>query len=332
MTNKYHSPKKCLVTGGAGFIGHHLSHNLLEKGFSVLSIDNLSDYYDPKLKQSRLNDLENKLNNFKDKCSYEFVNLDIRDKKEVFKVIKDFQPDTICHLAAQAGVRYSLENPFTYVDNNITGTLTLLEASRKFNIENFVFASTSSVYGLSKDMPYSEDNCIDSIISPYASTKRAAELLCHTYHKIYGIKFRVMRFFTVYGPWGRPDMALFKFTKSIINDDPIEIYNNGQMMRDFTYISDIVSGFTAAIETPLDFEIINLGCGNPIKLLDFINILEKHLGYEAKKVMKPMQDGDVPATWADISKAKKILDYHPRINIDEGIFEFVNWYRKFYNI
>jgi len=321
-----------LITGAAGFIGYHLTRRLLANDHgSLLSLDNYNSYYDPKLKRARTQHFR-ELSNRIDESQLNVQETDLRDSELVNKIVKESEISTICHLAAQAGVRYSLENPQSYIDNNLSATKNLLEASRRNEVNDIVFASTSSVYGLNTNMPFKETQSIDSTISTYSATKRACELLCHTYSHIYGFRFRILRFFTVYGPWGRPDMALFKFTNNILTDRPIDIYNHGRMKRDFTYIDDIIDGFIAAIDKPLDFEIINLGCGNPVKLMDFITILEKNLGKKAKKKMLPMQPGDVPATWADISKARELLDYKPKVQIEEGVQRFVEWYRGYCNV
>jgi len=318
-----------LITGAAGFIGNNLAYELLRQGKSILCIDNFNEYYDPNLKllrKERLIKLEGENVN----SNLHFKRLDLRYKKDVFSFFEEYKFETVCHLAAQAGVRYSIEYPQTYIDNNITATINLLEACKEYNVKDFVFSSTSSVYGLNTDMPFDEQTAIDSTISTYSSSKRACELLCHTYNKLYDIKFRILRFFTVYGPWGRPDMALFLFTKAIINGSPINLFNEGRMKRDFTYIGDIVSGFISAIENKFSFEIINLGSGECIKLEDYVSALEEKLGINAEKVMLPMQPGDVEETWADISKAKKLLNYNPRVQIKEGISNFVDWYNKNY--
>lgn len=323
---------RLLITGAAGFIGNNLSHKLLEQGNSIYCIDNFNKYYDPNLKKSRqkrLDNLSGDLGLSSEK--YIFEKLDLRDQTAVFSFFEKYSPDTVCHLAAQAGVRYSIEYPQTYVDNNIMATINLLEACKKFNVKDFIFASTSSVYGLNKEMPFTEKTPIDTTISTYSSTKRACELLCHTYHNLYGLRFRILRFFTVYGPWGRPDMALFLFTKAILKGEPIEVYNKGLMKRDFTYIEDIVNGFISAIKTKLDFEIINLGSGNSIELMYYIKTLETKLGLVSRKIMRPMQQGDVAETWADISKARKLLNYNPEVQIEEGISNFVDWYKNHYD-
>ena len=323
--------KKILVTGAAGFIGSQLAISLLKRGDNILCIDNFNEYYDPDLKYLRKERLDNMaLENKRTKENYSFHKIDICNVLEISKIVESYKPDVICHLAAQAGVRYSLEFPQTYIDNNISATVNLLELSKEYDVKDFILASTSSVYGLSKNMPFREDAPIDTTISTYSATKRACELLCHTYRNIYGIRFRILRFFTVYGPWGRPDMALYKFTKSILNNKPIDVYNNGQMTRDFTYVDDIVSGFISSIDNNYEFEIINLGCGNPVKLMDFITILEKNLGMKAVKNYMGMQPGDVQSTSADISKARKILKYEPQTSVETGVKNFVHWYLNNY--
>ncbi len=323
--------KKILITGNAGFIGYHLSSKLLDMGLDLMCIDNLNDYYEVSLKKSRLSLLKKKAKETRE-SSYLFKEVDLKNRLKLFEIIDEFKPDAICHLAAQAGVRFSLLNPQSYVDNNITATLNLLEASRNYGVKEFIFASTSSVYGLNSRVPFSEEDRTDTTISPYSASKKACENLCHTYHHLYGINFRILRFFTVYGPWGRPDMALFNFTRNILSDKPIEVYNHGKMKRDFTYVEDIVDGFISAINASLDFEIINLGRGFPVKLLDFINALEEEIGIEANKVMLDLQPGDVPETFADISKAKKYLNYNPKIDLNQGIGKFVKWYEDYFKI
>tara|TARA_B100002052_G_C15867581_1_gene593075 strand:+ start:1357 stop:2361 length:1005 start_codon:yes stop_codon:yes gene_type:complete len=320
--------RKILVTGAAGFIGFSLCRELLSKKVDIIGIDNFSDYYNPELKRDRHDRLvsDEKIN----PANFTMHELDLLDDKSLRKITKKFKPDVICHLAAQAGVRYSLENPKSYIDNNIVATTNLLEIAKDYNVNNFILASTSSVYGLNTSVPFSEETPIDSTISPYAASKRACELLCHTYSHIYGLKFRILRFFTVYGPWGRPDMALFKFTKAILSGQPIEVYNDGNMQRDFTFIKDIVSGFISAIDNEYDFEIFNLGFGQTVKLESFISRLEDCLGQKAQKKYLPMQDGDVPFTWSDISKARKMLNYNPDYSTDIGIEKFVKWYIKHY--
>lgn len=322
---------KILVTGAAGFIGSTLVRKLIEENeYEILGIDNFNDYYDSQLKRDRVSMLRD--HSSKSNVSFNLVELDLRNSSNLEKLILDERPKIVCHLAAQAGVRYSIEYPHTYVENNITATINLLEACVKADINEFVFASTSSVYGLNETMPFTETTPIDSTISTYSSTKRACELLCYTYHNLYNINFRILRFFTVYGPWGRPDMALFLFTKAIIEGEPINIFNNGQMKRDFTYVDEIVKGFISSIKNNYKFEIFNLGTGRTIELMTYIEELESILGRSAEKVYLPMQKGDVSETWADISKAKEMLKYDPQISLSEGINEFVNWYKQYYNI
>ena len=254
----------------------------------------------------------------------------MKNQESINSLIKDYKPDVICHVAAQPGVRYSLKFPKSYIDNNIQATLNVLESAKNNGVKDIVFASTSSVYGSNNEIPFKENARIDTPISVYAATKRSCELLCYTYHHLYGMRFRILRFFTVYGPWGRPDMSPFIFANNIVNKYPIEVYNKGEMMRDFTYIDDIVDGFLEAIKKPFDFEIFNLGSGNPIKLMDYINLIEKNLGVETEKVFLDIQPGDMKDTWADISKAKKLLEYEPKFSIDQGLFNFVEWFKKYY--
>lgn len=313
-----------LVTGGAGFIGFHAAKALLERGDKVISIDNLNDYYDIQLKKDRLKQLDHK--------NHKFYRLDISDHEALKKVFEENKIDKICHLAAQAGVRYSLENPRAYEKANILGTLNLLELSKEHNIKDFVFASSSSVYGNNKKIPFSESDNVDQPISFYAATKKAGELMCYTYHHLYKINCTCLRFFTVYGPWGRPDMAYFSFTNKILTGKSIDIYNNGDLRRDFTYITDIIKGILAAIDTPFKYEIINLGNNNPVQLMYFIECIEKELAIKAKKNMLPMQVGDVYETFADINKAKRLLRFEPKVKIEEGIRKFVEWYLDYFNI
>ena len=317
--------KKYLITGVAGFIGYSIAKRLINEGCSQLSLDNFEPYYDVELKKARISDL---LSLNKDK--FKFLKVDLKNAALVNAVIKDYKPDVICHVAAQAGVRHSLKFPTSYTDNNVQATLNILEAAKKHKVKDIVFASTSSVYGLNSEVPFQEDANIDSPLSVYAATKRACELLCYTYHHLYGIRFRILRFFTVYGPWGRPDMSPVLFANSIINQTPIKVYNQGKMMRDFTYIDDIVDGFIEAIKRPMDFEIINLGCGNPINLLDYITLIEKSLGKETEKILTDIQPGEMKDTWADISKAQKLLDYKPKVLIEEGIDNFTQWFKEYY--
>jgi len=317
---------KILVTGGAGFIGFHLAKKLSEKD-EIVIVDNLSDYYDIKLKEARLEQIKDKV---------EFHKIDISDFSSLKKIFEKYEFDLICHIAAQAGVRYSLINPWAYEKSNILGTLNIFELAKKFNIKKVIYASSSSIYGGNKKVPFSEEDKVDKPISLYAATKIANELMAHTYHHLYKIDMVGLRYFTVYGPFGRPDMAMFKFTKNIFEDKPIEVYNFGNMKRDFTYIDDIVGGTIKAINFCLNnediCEIINLGNSKPIELNYFIELLEKEIGKEAKKNLLPMQPGDVLETYADITKAKKILGWEPNINIEKGIKKFISWYKEYYRI
>lgn len=312
-----------LVTGSAGFIGFHVSRYLLKRGDRVIGYDNLNEYYDPSLKRSRLKVLG----------GYEgftFHHLDLVDREGLFSVIEKGSPDTICHLGAQAGVRYSIENPHVYIDSNIAGTMNVLEGCRRYGIKDLVYASSSSVYGGNEKVPFSESDVVDNPISLYAATKKSNELMAHVYSHLFGINTTGLRFFTVYGPYGRPDMALFKFTKNILSDEPIEVYNHGNMERDFTYVDDIVKGTVAAIDRPFRYEVFNLGNNRPVKLTYFIELIEEELGKKAKRLLLPMQDGDVPRTCADIEHAKEMLGYDPAVTIEEGVKRFLNWYLEHY--
>jgi len=313
-----------LVTGSAGFIGFHLSKSLLERGERVVGLDNLNDYYSKKLKYDRNSILEKY-------DSYKFYHNDLCDIKALKKIFKN-KIDKICHLAAQAGVRYSIEDPYPYQKSNLEGFTNILEMARIYEIDNFVFASSSSVYGGNKKIPYSVDDNVMKPISFYGATKVANELMAYSYHYLYNISTCGLRFFTVYGPWGRPDMAYFNFTDNILKGNPIDVFNKGDMKRDFTYIDDIINGVVSSLEKSFDFEIFNLGNNKPINLLDFISILEEKLGKKAKKNILPIQPGDMKETYADISKSKKILGFEPRTNITEGLSKFIEWYKNYYNI
>jgi UDP-glucuronate 4-epimerase len=312
-----------LVTGGAGFIGSHLVLKLLEEGHSIIVVDNMNEYYDPKLKEARVEQ-------FKDKIK--FYKTDIADKDELEKVFKDNKINKICHLAAQAGVRYSLENPFVYADANYVGTMNIYEFAKRYDVQHVVFASTSSIYGKNEKMPFNEDDRVDNPISIYSASKRACELLGYSYWHLFKLNVTCLRFFTVYGPFGRPDMALFKFTKAIINDEKIDVYNNGDMKRDFTYVADIVDGFVKALQKPLGFEIINLGHGCPVHLMDFIKIIEKDIGKKAKINFMPMQLGDVKETYANVEKAEKLLGYKSKFDVEYGVKKFIVWYKDYYGV
>ncbi|HRZ95672.1 MAG TPA: SDR family NAD(P)-dependent oxidoreductase [Candidatus Moranbacteria bacterium] len=313
---------KILITGGAGFIGSATAKKLMDRGDKVILVDNFNDYYDPKLKYDRIKKF---LKGYK----FTLYKVDIRDEKKMEAIFKRERPDKVIHLAAMAGVRYSLENPKLYADVNIMGSLNLLELARKYKIKNFVFASSSSVYGNNKKTPFSESDSVDTPISPYAASKKADELLAHVWSHIYGLKITALRFFTVYGPWGRPDMALFLFTDAITKGKPINVFNRGKMSRNFTYIDDIVSGIITVLDANLPYGIMNIGGDREETLMRYIEVLEKNLGKIAKKNLLPMQLGDVPTTVADIRKLKK-LGWKPTTRIDEGIGKFVEWYKEYY--
>jgi len=316
---------KILVTGGAGFIGSALIQALVAQGDSVVSVDNFNNYYDPKLKRDRIE-------KFLSGVNFKMNEIDICDFAALDKIFSSKKFDAICHLAAQAGVRYSLENPFAYEKANILGTLNLLELAKKHQVRNFIFASSSSVYGGNTKVPFSETDRVDNPVSLYAVTKKADELMAHTYHHLYGMNCTGLRFFTVYGPWGRPDMALFIFTKAIFEGRPIDVFNNGKMERDFTYIDDIIDGIIRAIDRNSGYEIYNLGNNKPIALEYFIQVIEKNIGAKTQKNLLPMQEGDVPKTWADIEKAKTKLGWEPKTGIEEGIEKFLQWYKEYYKI
>jgi UDP-glucuronate 4-epimerase len=311
-----------LVTGAAGFIGFHIAKKMCDNGRSVVGIDNINSYYDPALKEARLAVL-------KKARGFEFFKIDICDFEGLKGVFSGRPIGMVCHLAAQAGVRYSLTDPFAYQKSNNEGFLNLLECARHRKVKNFVYASSSSVYGANTKLPFSEDDRTDAPISLYAATKRSNELVAHSYSHLFGINTTGLRFFTVYGPWGRPDMALFKFTKAILAGEPIDVYNNGRMRRNFTYIDDVVAGVQLALDRPVSCEIYNVGNGRAEELMDFIREIEKNLGKKAVLNMLPMQAGDVAATVADIEKLRKI-GYEPRTNIDKGVRAFVAWYREYY--
>ena len=335
--------QKILLTGCAGFIGAATAKKLLQQGYYVIGIDNLNNYYSVQLKKDRLKQF-NDLNNFL------FFKKDISKKKEIEEIFELYKPDYVINLAAQAGVRYSIENPKEYVKSNIEGFLNILECSRIFNIKHLVYASSSSVYGSSLNTPYSVENNVDHPVSFYAATKKSNELMAHTYSSLYKLPTTGLRFFTVYGPWGRPDMALFKFTKSIIKDDPIQVYNYGKHKRDFTYIDDIVEGLARIIKKPAKsnknwnfkspspsssfapWKIYNIGNNHPITLLDFISTIENVLGKKSIKEFLPLQKGDVLETYADIDILIKDFDYKPKVTIEKGIKLFVEWYLEYYSI
>lgn len=320
-----------LLTGAAGFIGYHVAEALLQRGESVLGIDNLNDYYDPSLKHARLERLRGHAGFF-------FQKIDIADR-EAMEALRVAQPQLrqVIHLAAQPGVRYSLEHPHVYAESNLVGHLNVLEFCRHMeHCEHLVYASSSSVYGGNHKLPFSESDPVEQPVSLYAATKRADELMSHTYAHLYGVPSTGLRFFTVYGPWGRPDMAAFKFVKAIFEGRPIDVYNHGEMRRDFTYVDDIVAGVLAALNTPPDevplHRVFNLGNHQSEELTEFIRVIESTVGVKAVLNMKPMQPGDVKETYADIALARKYLGFEPRTSIAEGIPRFVEWYREFYSV
>lgn len=312
--------KKILVTGTAGFIGYHCAEALLKRGDVVVGVDNFTPYYDVRMKQARHRLL-------KKHEAFRFYKISIADYKALEKVVKKERPDVIVHLAAQAGVRFSLKDPWAYVDSNYAGTLNIFEVARRHGIRRVLFASSSSVYGDNAKMPFSESDATDHPISVYAASKKANEVLAYSYHSLYGIETAGMRFFTVYGRHGRPDLALFKFTKNILAGKAIDVYNRGKMKRSFTHIDDVVSGILALLEKKdLAYELYNLGGDAATSLLDFIRLIERGIGKKAKTNLLPIQAGDVPATIADTKKARRHLKYRPRISIEQGIADFVKWF------
>lgn len=332
-----------LVTGAAGFIGFHLCKYLIERGENVIGIDNLNDYYDVTLKQARLAQLENQKN-------FQFYKLDIAERKAIAELFASTKPDRVVHLAAQPGVRYSLKNPHAYVDSNLVGFVNILEGCRHCNVKHLVFASSSSVYGANTKMPFSPQDSVNHPVSLYGATKKANELMAHAYSHLYGLPTTGLRFFTVYGPWGRPDMATFLFTKAILEGKAINVFNNGKMQRDFTYIDDIISGVARVLdkipvpdpnwsaEAPnpassyAPYRIYNIGNNQPVELLYFIELLEQCLGKKAEKNFLPLHPGDVLATYADIDALEKDVGFKPNTPIEVGIWRFVEWYRDYYKV
>ncbi len=310
-----------LVTGGAGFIGSHVCDRLLNLRKRVICVDNLTPYYSPKTK---IANIQQNLSN----PNFEFFPMDIRNKEDVEQIFKQEKISKIIHLAARAGVRPSIEKPVWYKETNIDGTINMFELARKYNIKKVVFASSSSVYGNSKEIPFNENNPCNHPISPYAATKKATEVLAHTYHKNYGLNLVGLRFFSVYGPRGRPDMAPMKFTLAMDKNKPIEMFGDGKTSRDWTYVQDIVDGVIAAAEKDIQFAIINLGNSTPVKLKDFISTIEKYLGKKATIIKKGKQEGDVDHTYADIKKAKQLLGYNPKTPLDQGIKQMIEWYQE----
>ena len=311
-----------LVTGCAGFIGYHLSVSLLKDGVEVLGIDNLNEYYDINLKNNRLSNLQVYKN-------FTFQKVDIADKDSLSQKFKQFQPDMVVNLAAQAGVRYSIENPYAYLDSNLAGFLNILEMCRHHQVKGLVYASSSSVYGSNTKYPFSTDDRTDNPIALYGATKKANELMAHSYSHLYGLPTTGLRYFTVYGPWGRPDMAMYIFTEKICNGDSIPVFNKGNMKRDFTFIDDIIAGTRSAMEKNYDCEIFNLGNNKSKNLMDMIKIIETNLGKNAHIDFQPMQPGDVPESFADIDRSIKKLNHNPKIDIESGIPLFIDWYNSY---
>ena len=338
-----HPDRPVLVTGAAGFIGFHLARRLLDEGRAVVGLDNLNDYYDVSLKEARLGALRTH-------PDFRFARLDLEDAEGLAALVGRERPAVIAHLAAQAGVRYSLQNPRAYVDSNLVGFLNILEACRRHGVAHLVYASTSSVYGANTKMPFSVDDRVDHPVSLYAATKKANELMAHTYSHLYGLPTTGLRFFTVYGPWGRPDMALFLFTKAILENRPIDVFAGGELERDFTYIDDIVEGVRRVMDrvpasdpdwraddpnpasSSAPYRLYNIGNNTPVKVLRLIEILEEALGRKAEKRFLPMQPGDVVATWADVDALRRDVGFEPRTPIEGGVRRFVNWYRDYYGV
>jgi len=332
-----------LITGAAGFIGFHLTRRLLANGYEVIGLDNLNGYYDVTLKQARLTELL-KYPNFR------FYKCDLADAPSLYQLFEEWRPQTVVNLAAQAGVRYSMHNPSVYIQSNIVGFGNILEGCRNHGVEHLIFASSSSVYGANTKMPFSVDDNVDHPLSLYAASKKANELMAHTYAHLYALPVTGLRFFTVYGPWGRPDMALFLFTKAILEERPIDVFNNGQMKRDFTYVDDIVECVYRIMEKPSSanpawtaeqpqpgssmapYRIYNVGSNRPVQLLEFIEVLERCLGKKATRNLLPAQQGDVPITYADVSDLINDFGFKPATPIENGVREFVNWYRTYYRV
>ena len=335
--------RKILITGTAGFIGFHLARLLLAEGFRVHGYDGMSDYYDVRLKQRRHQIL---LQN----PQFTATEALLEDHATLDRIADDFQPEVIVHLAAQAGVRYSLENPRAYLDSNVIGSFNVMEVARRLKVQHLLMASTSSVYGANEEMPFAETQKADTQLTIYAATKKASESMGHAYAHLWSIPTTMFRFFTVYGPWGRPDMALFKFVEAILQDRPIEVYNHGEMFRDFTYIADLVQAIRLLIDTPpplprtaepiagdtlspvAPWRVVNIGNSDKVKLLDFVDAIEQALGRKAQRTYLPMQAGDVPATWADASLLRALTGYAPKTDVKDGIAAFVAWYREYYNV
>ncbi|GAB3042079.1 NAD-dependent epimerase [Virgibacillus ainsalahensis] len=333
---------KILVTGSAGFIGSHLSKRLLQESHQVIGIDNVNDYYDPQLKENRIKQINNE--------NFTFVRTGLEDLDTINKTFEEYKPEIVINLAAQAGVRYSLENPHAYINSNIVGFTNILEACRHYKVEHLIYASSSSVYGANTTKPFSTSDNIDHPLSLYAATKKSNELMAHTYSHLYGLPTTGLRFFTVYGPWGRPDMALFLFTKAIVNDEPIDVFNHGNMMRDFTYVDDIVESITRLTNRPAEpnpewsganpdpgssyapYKVYNIGNNSPVRLMDFIEAIENKLGKTAKKNFLPLQAGDVPETYANVEDLFRDIDFQPQTSIQDGVNKFIDWYLEYYGV
>ena len=341
--------EKILVTGSAGFIGYHVCVNLIKKGFNVIGLDNLNNYYDVELKNARLNEIY-QLSKEKELSHFTFIKCDLEDKNNLNLIFKEHKPKKVINLAAQAGVRYSIKNPSKYVSSNLVGFANLLELCRSYEVEHFLYASSSSVYGGNKNLPFSENDFVDSPVSLYAATKKANELMAHAYSNLFKIPSTGIRLFTVYGPWGRPDMAPMLFTKAILTSKPIKIFNNGEMYRDFTYIDDVTEAIIKLLFIPplshndkkdihpseikiaTPYRVINIGNNTSIKLMEFIETLEKELNKKAIKIFDKMQLGDVKKTYADIKYIKKLINYEPKTSIKEGIRIFAKWYKNYYKL
>lgn len=334
--------QKILVTGSAGFIGFHLSKKLLREGHTVVGLDNVNNYYDPQLKEDRLKQLDN--------SNFNFIQTDLEELNTINQTFEQYQPDIVINLAAQAGVRYSLENPHAYINSNIVGFTNILEACRHYKVEHLIYASSSSVYGANTTKPFTTSDNIDHPVSLYAATKKSNELMAHTYSHLYDLPTTGLRFFTVYGPWGRPDMALFLFTKAIVNDEPINVFNHGNMMRDFTYVDDIVESIKRLVDKPakpnpdwsgedpdpsssyVPYKVYNIGNNDPVRLMDFIEAIENKLGKTAEKNYMPLQPGDVPETYADVEDLFRNIDFRPQTSIQDGVNKFIDWYIDYYGV
>ncbi|MBM6993183.1 MAG: NAD-dependent epimerase [Prevotella sp.] len=335
-----------LVTGAAGFIGSHVMKALAEKGYSVIGIDNINDYYDPRLKYARLAQCgidaheanwESNIVSSTTLSDCKFIRMDIGDREKMNRLFQRYHFDKVVNLAAQAGVRYSISNPYSYMRSNLDGFLNILECCRHYGVKHLIFASSSSVYGMNTKVPFSEEDKIDTPVSLYAASKKSDELMAHCYSKLYGLQTTGLRYFTVYGPWGRPDMAPMLFAKSILAHEPIKVFNHGDMLRDFTYIDDIVEGTLRIImldglQSPqgVPYSIFNIGCSKPVKLMDFISEMESSLGHEAEKVFLDMQPGDVYQTYADVTKLTEATGYSPKTQLHDGIRRFAEWYKTTY--